>query len=134
MNANERIYVQSYVAETTEDVYEKGEVGNTYAMWSGKDIPVEGGYGSVQEALEALCRANCFTYKREWWTNRAKEFGDDERGRFSCSWLVDNYNYEAGESDIEAWKRGEKRLWVCDINVWLEVRSTRDLTADECAA
>lgn len=134
MNADEKIYVRYYVAETTEDVYDKGEVGKTCAMWDSNDLPVKGGFDTVSDAIAAVCGANFFTNNRKWWTNWAQDFGDDESGRFSCSWLVDNENSEADEADIAMWKRGEKRLWVCDINVYLEVRSTRKLTAAECAA
>lgn len=34
MNANEKIYVKSYIAYTTEDVFERGEVGKTNFAWS----------------------------------------------------------------------------------------------------
>ena len=58
----------------------------------------------------------------------------EEAGRFDISVMVDADNYEATEHDIEEWKAGRKRLWECQISVYLGVCAERDLTTEEIAA
>lgn len=134
MNANEKIYIRHYDATTTEDVFDKGEIGNSNYAWDSKDNPVNGRFDSVADALAAVCDKNYFTNHPECWTNWGKEFGRGEMGRFSFSTLVDVNNCEASESEIAAWKRGEIRLWNCDLNVYLGVCAERDLTESEVMA
>ena len=133
MNANEKIYIRHYDAITTEDVFDKGEIGNSCYAWDGKDNPVDGRFNSVPDALAAVCEKNFFTNHPELWTNWGREIGT-EAGRFSFSVLVDDNNCEASKSEIEKWKRGEMRLWDCTLNVYLGVVAERELTAEEVAA
>jgi hypothetical protein len=129
MNDNERVYVKSFSASTVEDDYEKGELPNSAgSSWTDKDLRFEnpeGGFESAQAALEAVCKANYFTWNKDWWTVLD--------GRFSGSFMVDDNNTEASPSQIEAWKRREGRIWACYVDVWLEVGTRRDMTADELA-
>ena len=133
MNANERIYVKSYLAYTTEDVFERGEIGKTAVAWTSADNPVGGRFTAIGDALKAVCAANCFGYRATEWYNFGKDF-PDETGRFDFSVLVDADNLEATPSEIEAWKRGAKRLWSCNMSVYLGVCAERDLTKEEVAA
>ena len=135
MNGNERIYVKRYFAETCEDSFEHGELPDSVgSSWSSKDLPVNGRFDTIEEALKAVCEANGFDYNREDWLNWATEFGEDEAGRFSLSVLVDNNNSEASESEIAEWREGKTRLWNCDLNVYLGVVAERELTMDELTA
>ena len=131
MNGNEKIYVSSYMAMTAEDSYTKGEFGDSKISWTNKDLPVEGGFNSIEEALKQVCEVNCFDYKKENWINWAKEYGD-EYGRFDFQTMVDENNCEASTFEIERWKEGEKRLWSCTLFVYLEIRDKRELTCEEC--
>ena len=133
MNANEKIYIRHYDATTTEDVFDKGEIGNSLYAWDSKDNPVNGRFDSVADALAAVCYKNYFTNNPKWWTNWGKEMGE-ETGRFSFSILVDANNCEASEGEIEKWKRGEMRLWNCTLNVYLGVVAERELTNEEVVA
>lgn len=57
-----------------------------------------------------------------------------EAGRFDISVMVDSDNCEATRSEIEGWKAGRKRLWSCQLSVYLGVCAERDLTPEEVAA
>lgn len=132
LKANEKIYIKSYAAYTTEDVFDRGEVGNTCCAWTSSDNPVNGRYDTIEDALKAVCDENCFDYPAN-----CLNFGKDvpeEAGRFDISVMVDDDNCEATKYDIEEWKAGRKRLWSCQISVYLGVCSERDLTPEEVAA
>ena len=133
MNPNEKIYVKSYIAYTTEDIFDRGEVGLTRCAWSSRDNRIEGVFNCVEDALEAVCRANCFDYVPANCHNVGRDM-PEEAGRFDISVMVNADNCEATEHDIEEWKAGRKRLWACQISVYLGVCTHRDLTPEEVAA
>lgn len=133
MNSNERIYVRYFDAQTTEDDYDKGEVGSCCSSWDSDGMDFRNdpnGYGSVEDALKSVCEANCFKYRKECWNSYGADMGEDF-GRFDGSFMVDEDNSEATEGEIEAWRRKERRLWACYLVVQLEVRAVRELTEDE---
>lgn len=133
MDANERIYVKHYAAYTTEDVFDQGEVGKTCCAWSSRDNPVDGRFNTIEDALKAVCKANCFDYVPANCLNFGEEV-PEEAGRFDIFVMVDADNCEATRSEIEEWKAGRKRLWSCQISVYLGVCAERDLTLEEVAA
>ena len=133
MNSNEQIYIKSYIAYTTEDVFDRGEVGFTHCAWTSRDNRIEGVFNTIEDALEAVCRANCFDYVPANCHNVGRDI-PEEAGRFDISVMVDADNCEATEHDIEEWKAGRKRLWSCQISVYLGVCTQRDLTPEEVAA
>ena len=133
MNPNEKIYVKYYAAYTTEDIFGCGEVGNTYCAWTSSDNPVKGRYSTIADALKAVCDVNYFGYIPSNCHNVCRDI-PGEAGRFDISVMVDADNCEATEHDIEEWKAGRKRLWSCQISVYLGVCSERDLTPEEVAA
>lgn len=133
LKANEKIYIKSYIAYTTEDIFVLGEVGLTRCAWTSSDNPVKGRFNTIEDALKAVCDANYFDYVPA----NCQNVGRDmpwEAGRFDISVMVDYNNCEATEYDIEEWKAGRKRLWSCQIIVYLGVCSERDLTPEEVAA
>lgn len=133
MKDNERIYIKSYLAFTTEDVFNNGEVGDTFCAWTSSDNPVKGRFTAIEDALKAVCDANCFDYCANSWYNIGIDL-PDETGRFDFSVLVDADNCEATHSEIEEWKAGRKRLWNCNMSVYLGVCAERELTQEEVAA
>ena len=133
MNANERIYVKSYAAYTTEDVFAQGEVGKTQCAWTSSDNPVDGRFDTIEDALKAVCEANFFDYVPANCLNYGKDM-PEEAGRFDIAVMVDSDNCEATASEIEEWKAGRKRLWSCQLSVYLGVCAERDLTFEEIAA
>ena len=133
MNSNEQIYIKSYIAYTTEDVFDRGEVGLTRCAWSSRDNRIEGVFNTIEDALEAVCRANCFNYIPVNCHNVGRDIPEDA-GRFDISVMVDADNCEATRSEIEEGKAGRRRLWSCQISVYLGVCTQRDLTPEEVAA
>ena len=133
IESNEKIYVKSYAAYTTEDVFDRGEVGLTRCAWTSSDNPVIGRFDTIEDALKAVCEANCFDYVPANCQNVGRDI-PEEAGRFDISVMVDAENHEATEHDIEEWKAGRKRLWSCQISVYLGVCTQRDLTPEEVAA
>ena len=133
MNANEKIYVKCYTAYTTEYVFLEGEVGKTNFAWSSEDNPIRGRFDTIEDAIKAVCDANYFDYVPSNFQNVGKDW-PEEAGRFDISFMVDVNNSEATKYDIEEWKAGRKRLWSCQISVYLGVRAERDLTPEEVAA
>ena len=133
IESNEKIYVKSYAAYTTEDVFDRGEVGLTRCAWSSRDNRIEGVFNTIEDALEAVCRENFFNYIPANCHNVGRDM-PEEAGRFDISVMVDADNCEATEHDIEEWKAGRKRLWACQISVYLGVCAERDLTPEEVAA
>ena len=133
MNANEKIYVKCYTAYTTEYVFLEDEVGNTNFAWSSDDNPICGRFDTIEDAIKAVCDANYFDYVPSNFQNVGKDW-PEEAGRFDISFMVDVNNSEATKYDIEEWKAGRKRLWSCQISVYLGVRAERDLTPEEVAA
>ena len=133
MLKNEKIYIKSYIAYTTEDIFDRGEVGLTRCAWSSRDNRIEGVFNTIEDALKAVCEANCFDYVPANCHNVGRDI-PEEAGRFDISVMVDADNCEATEHDIEEWKAGRKRLWSCQISVYLGVCTQRDLTPEEVAA
>ena len=132
---HEKIYIKSYIADTTEDVFDRGEVGLTCCAWSSRDNRIEGVFNTIEDAVKAVCEANCFDY--DYVQANCHNVGRDipeEAGRFDISVMVDADNCEATEHDIEEWKAGRKRLWSCQISVYLGVCTHRNLTPEEVAA
>lgn len=106
-----KFVVANFVARSTEDSYENGEIPNgSGSCWTDRDISVPGYFDTIAEALEAVCKANYFTFHPEWWD--FDEYNED----FYTDILVDVNNYEATESQIERWRKGEERLWNCRIH------------------
>lgn len=133
MNANEKIYVAEFWCDTTEDHWKTGEDPDSRgAGWGHKDVGFDAGPGfdTVGQALAAVCRSNGFDYEKENWIDFGKDCGE-EYGRFDGDVLVDDENSEASPGEIEAWKKGEKRLWNCHIVVRLEIRSVRSFGPDD---
>jgi hypothetical protein len=126
MKANEKIHVKYYCAYTTETKYGDGEIGVTNSAWDIYSNPVDGGFGTVTEALKTICEKNSLEYDPENIVHWAKAIG-----RFTIMTLVDENNFEASQSEIELWKTGNKRLWNCYLEVYLCVRTERELTAEE---
>ena len=133
MNSNEQIYIKSYIAYTTEDVFDRGEVGFTHCAWTSSDNHVSGRFDTIEDALKAVCDANCFDYIPVNCHNVGRDI-PEEAGRFDISVMVDAANCEATRSEIEEWKQGRRRLWSCQISVYLGVCTQRDLTPEEVAA
>ena len=113
LKPNEKMYVDCVLCRTAEDSHVDGESLNQSRSWTDRDLQMDRtvGYATVGEALAAVCKSNCFDYKKENW---------------------ENFGVEASLSEIEDWKLGKKRLRNCRVSAYLEVRTEpRTLTEDE---
>lgn len=111
--------------ETEVDDYEKGCIGEFGASW---DFDARGIYGSLDELMEAVRKASYLDMD-----DGAFSFYDGSL-RFSVTVNVDNCL--ASESEIEAWKKGDEKLWIADGNVPLCVvsESPHEMTDEEAEA
>ena len=41
----------------------------------------------------------------------------EHASEYWANYLVNNDNYEADKREIEAWKQGNERLWLCDAHI-----------------
>lgn len=130
----EKIYIRSWYAQSSEDSYEKGEIGGG-ASWSARETCFGkwGPYDSPADAVKAVCEANCFAFGPGSWISVYEETGDEaDLGRFDGDVMVDAENSEADDSDLAAWREGKTRLWNCHLTVRLEVRRVRPLDPSLC--
>ena len=136
MKSNERIYVKSYDCTSTEDDREHGESLDPSSSWTSRDTRFENapdGYASVEDALKAVCKNEFFDFVKENWISFGKDYGD-KYGRFDGDVMVNDANSQASKSEIEAWKKGEERLWNCHICVYLEIRTMREFAPEDIEA
>lgn len=125
MTDNEHVVVESWTAESVKDDYLEGEDVKVLSSWSNADIRVDGKYKSVDEALEAVCKANYFKFDKKSWSY------DSTNKAFITSVMVDVNNYEATPTQIEDWKKGQQYLYACHLTVRLQVKADRDFLPDE---
>lgn len=123
------IIVKNYVVDTYEDDFKLGEIGRTCACWTNSEVPVRGTFRTAREALGAIAEANYWTFDKLKW-NDCREYGDPI-GTYETSVEVDADNAEADAADIEAWKRGDGKLWVANVYAELAWRDERALTEAE---
>lgn len=130
---NEYFYVKSYMCESIEDDYEKGEIGGVCSCWTGKEFPSRDmKFKSVEEALKQVLVEQYFDGDASSWYDFFKDSGDeDDRGRFDCDVTVDDGNSAATDSQIEAWKKGKLKLYNCHIVVQIGIRSEREISDEE---
>jgi hypothetical protein len=116
------IYVLSASMETTEDDFEKGEIGRTRLVWE------EGTTGPYRDFAALLAHFSSVpgapTERAAWVV-----YGD-EKGRIEASWTVDDENSSASKSEIEKWKQGKLKLWAARLNVRIAVAAQQIPTAE----
>lgn len=96
------LYIRGKVqVEVTLDDYEKGALDyvNGWDFSLGKRM-----FSSVQELLDEINRCSCLDVTEV-------TFCD---GSIRFSVMVDNDNTPPSDSQIEAWKRGEEKLYIAD--------------------
>ena len=117
--------VESAVACSEVDYYEKGMCGELGASWV---VELDKGkiHDTIADALKYVCKSLCFDddLSKHW-------FWDDCNGEFVGDFLVNVDNEEVREKyskdTIEAWKEGKIKLWNCRVSVKLAVVSKHDL-------
>lgn len=99
-----------------EDDYKDGELGFVN-YWTGKDIlgtAMFNDFESIADILKMLNDKYLYIWKdadniKNWAIFEDPDLKDEIR--FDCDTTVDVDNNVAGESDLEAWKNGEKKLY-----------------------
>ena len=116
--------------ETWEDDYEQGQVFNSGTSW---DTTVSGRFDTIEDLLKAVCTDVVADYDKNAWAYEVREDGVRFSGSFG---FYDEDNNKADNSDIELWKKGEKKLWVMDVDllvqkVGISVPDSSDLSGFE---
>lgn len=104
---SEQIYVKNLYWDSTEDVFNEGDVGTGRVVLSEENV---GLYDSFKDMVNDLSRKFGITTDLERWI----AFED---GRINVQMLIDNKNYEADKRQVALWKRGEMRLWNAYITI-----------------
>lgn len=105
--------------DITEDDYEQGAL-DFVNQW---DFDVRGTYDTLDELLSALNR------ELPWKVDADNVSFYD--GYLRTEAMVDNDNYQADDSDIESWKRGETKLYIADAYVPILVGDVHTMTDKE---
>lgn len=103
------VLCKGYV-DTEVDDYEEGCTGEFGCSW---DFDARGIYSSLDELRDAVRKA-------AYWNLPDDAFGFYD-GSLTFSATVDADNCLADARDVEAWRKGDKKLWVADGRVPLLV-------------
>ena len=126
---NGKICVKSFFCQSCEDDYFNGCGLKIDSSWDESGFGVAGKtFDSVDEALKAVCKENCFDYEKDGWERFDEDYPDATR--FDSCFMVDEDNSQASSEQIEEWKKGERRLWCCNVSVWLCVRQDLPIPED----
>lgn len=125
-----KITIESFVCSTKELIDEKDHiygVPNNCPRWDmsryGQDIiDSDDSYATIALALRRLCNILSFDYVKKDW-----HFGMKDK-EFHAEFYVDENNNQITEDEYAMWRRGEKRIWVCDVSVKILVTEQRELT------
>ena len=125
-----KISIETFVCTTKEliDEKEKRYGGpNNCPMWDmshyDREVISERDFHpTIALALKAVCRILCFDYAKKDW-----HFGMKDKC-FHAQFYVDEMNNQIDEDEYAMWKRGEKRIWVCEVSVKVVVTEKRELT------
>lgn len=89
-----------------EDSFENGEGEQTNSYFLKEEMTAENPKEAAKQFIE-----NSLFYKF------SEEYFEPLDGEFHYSTLVDSENYEATESEIEQWKKEEKKLYANQYNI-----------------
>ena len=111
---------KAYV-DITEDDYEQGAL-DTVNSW---DFDVRGTYRNAKELVSAIAKES-FVFSED-----VNDYYILD-GALHTSAMVDNDNYAPDEEQVDAWKRGEEKLYIADMYLPIEVGcASHDITDDE---
>lgn len=128
--------IASLSTDVHEDSYEQGELDYVNG-WTGHDVLGQAmfkEFDSIGDILKMLNDKYLYIYKD---TDNIKNWGifDDpdlkDEIRFDCDNLVDVDNNVADESDIEAWKKGERKLFTAHSVLYVKAEYVEYASANE---
>lgn len=125
-----KITIDDFTCSTKELIDEKeGKYGlpNNRPRWGMSNysqglISTDDWFSSIALALKRVCNLLSFDYVKKDW-----HFGMKDK-EFHAEFYVDENNNQIDEDEYAMWKRGEKRIWVCEVSVRVLVTETRKLT------
>lgn len=108
--------IASLSSTVHEDDYEQGELEHVNS-WTGKDVlgtAMFNDFESIDTILKMLNDKYLYIYKdadniKNWAIFEDPDLKDEIR--FDCDTMVDIDNNVADEADLEAWKKGRKKLF-----------------------
>lgn len=131
-----KITVDNFVCSTKELLDEKENIygspnncphGFGMSNFSQGLIDKDDSYPTIALALKRVCDVLSFDYVKKDW-----HFGMKDK-EFHAEFYVDENNNQIEEDEYAMWKRGEKRIWVCEVSVKVLVTETRELTQFDLA-
>lgn len=125
-----KITIDDFTCSTKELIDEKeGKYGcpNNCPRWGMPNyghnlISSDDCFSTIALALMKVCEVLSFDYVRKDW-----HFGMKDK-EFHAEFYVDENNNQITEDEYTMWKRGEKRIWVCEVSVKVMVTEKRELT------
>lgn len=125
-----KITVEDFVCTTKELLDEKEKrygTPNNRARWDMSEysqgiIDKDDWFATISVAIKFVCDILCFSYDRKDW-----HFGMKDKC-FHAMFYVDENNNQISEDEYEMWKRGEKRIWVCEVSIKVMVTEKRELS------
>lgn len=128
--------IASLSTSVYEDDYKEGELGCVNG-WSGHDVlgqTMFKEFESIHDILKMLNDKYLYIYKdadniKNWAIFEDPDLKDEIR--FDCDTMVDVDNNVADESDLEAWKKGEKKLYNAHSVLYVKAEYVEYAPADE---
>ena len=125
-----KITIDDFTCSTKELIDEKeGRYGlpNICPRWGMSNyskglISADDCFSSIALALMKVCEVLSFDYVRKDW-----HFGMKDKA-FHAEFYVDESNNQITEDEYAMWKRGEKRIWICEVSAKVMVTEKRELT------
>lgn len=128
--------IASLSSTVHEDDYEQGEL-ECVNHWSGPDVLHASMYRefeSIPDILKMLNDEYLYIHKdadniKNWAIFEDPDLKDEIR--FDCDTMVDIDNNVADEADLEAWKKGRKKLFNAHSVLYVKCEYTKYASADE---
>ena len=132
-----KIYrIASLSTDVHEDDYKEGEL-DFVNSWSGPDVLRSAMYRefkSIADILKLLNEKYLYSWKNADDIKNWAIFDDPDMKdeiRFDCDTMVDVDNNVADEADLNAWKKGKKKLFNAHSVLYVKCEYTKNASTDE---
>lgn len=121
--------------DTTEDLYNEGEIGSTMIKDAGYDF-IEA--NSLEELLKEVNKRLYINDEKLTNISHFSDYDEEDDGTscFEVTWTENidgntiDWNSEYDKSEIERWKKGEERFWSCRMMIHV-TRVTKECISDD---
>lgn len=117
------IFVSDFIWFKEEDDFKQGALPGTGTDWHEK---IGKKFKSFPDLVKYMNRNYGITSKLDNWG----AFSGDV-GRIEVQMMVDENNVEANKKDLALWKRGQKKLWIANISIYIEFTKSYEPSSDE---